>query len=440
MRPRALLFNLPPLGGDLFPISLGYIAASLARHGIDSTIGEIDADTLLTEGDICRFILDYRPAVVGVATYQINVRMAVRLAKLVKTCDPRIVVAFGGPQATFMPVAALAEMPSVDVIVRGEGEVVLPDVVRCAVHGRDLAGVAGIAYRDPTGLHETPPRPLVRDLDTLPSPYQTGVFRWRDHAGVALLTSRGCSWPCGFCYTPAAFARRIRAHSVRRVLADMDAAVRHHKRRFFFADPSFTFDRRRARAIMQGILRRRWNVHIWCETRADLVDAPLLELMARAGVRSIAYGLESADAAVNGLLDKKVDLRRFASVIAMTRAAGIEPEVFTLYGLPGQTRESALATLRFVQDLGVRVHGNSSGQQLHLFFGTRVHDEPERYGIRLLPRRRPAYLSPGTDFETGHMNKRDMAFVARKYRQAGRATVAAPSFPLFASDDSTPGF
>jgi anaerobic magnesium-protoporphyrin IX monomethyl ester cyclase len=432
MRPRALLFNLPPLGGDLFPVSLGYIAASLAARGIDSTICEIDADTSLTEADICRFILDYGPTVVGMATYQINVRMAVRLARLVKTCDPGIVVAFGGPQATFMPTQALTAMPAVDVIVRGEGEAVLPDVVDCSARGDDLAAVQGIAYRDATGLHETPPRALVHDLDALPSPYQTGVFRWRDHSGVAMLTSRGCSWPCGFCYTPAAFARRIRAHSVRRVLADMDAAVRHYKRRFFFADPSFTFDRRRTKAIMQGILRRRWKVQIWCETRADLVDAQVLELMARAGVRSIAYGLESADPAVTTLLEKKLELRRFADAITMTRAAGIEPEVFTLYGLPGQTRASALDTLRFVQDLGVRVEGNSSGQQLHLFFGTRVHDDPERYGIRLLPRRRPAYVSAGTDFETEHMTKRDMAFVARKYRQAATArTAGPPSYPLF---------
>ena len=64
MRPNVLLFNLPPLGGDLFPISLGYIAASLASHAIDSVICEISSVTSLTDREIAQFILTYKPVVV----------------------------------------------------------------------------------------------------------------------------------------------------------------------------------------------------------------------------------------------------------------------------------------------------------------------------------------------------------------------------------------
>jgi len=422
-----VLFNLPPLGGDLFPVSLGYIAASLARRGIDSIICEVDANTSLTDEEICDFLLSYRPTVVGLATYQINIRMAVRLAKLVKSCGPPIAVALGGPQATYMPGEALAHMPAVDVIIRGEGEAVLPDLVNCLFRHGDVSSVKGMAFRDEAGIHETGPRPLVHNLDTLPSPYQTGVFRWTDHSGAAMLTSRGCTYACGFCYTPGAFGRRIRAHSVRRVLDDMNACVRHGKRRFFFADPSFTFDKRRTRVIMRSIIERRWKIDIWCETRADLVDAELLGLMAQAGVRSIAYGLESIDPATNDVLKKKIDPLRFAQTIRMTQSVGIEPEVFTLYGLPEQTRESALQTLRFVQDLGVKVVNNSSGQQLHLFYGTDVLNHPQKYGIRLLDKRRPAYVSPGTDFETEWMSKKDIAFVAKKYKEAAAGIASDPT-------------
>jgi len=149
------------------------------------------------------------------------------------------------------------------------------------------------------------------------------------------------------------------------------------------------------------------------------VDAPLLRLMAKAGVKFIAYGLESVDDAVNKALNKRVDLRQFAAVIRMTQSAGIEPEVFTLYGLPKQTRESALRTLRFLQDLRVKISYNSAGQQLFLFFGTDVFNHPRKYGIRLLNKRAPLYLSPGADFETDWMTTKDIAFVARKYKKAG---------------------
>lgn len=418
MRPKVLLFNLPPLGGDLFPISLGYIAASLASHNIDSVIGEIDAITSLTDREIAKFILKFKPDVIGLAVYQVNIRLAVQLAKLFKKCDPSIVVVIGGPQATFMPGQALVKIPAVDVIIRGEGETVLPALVNCLARQGDIAKVKGIVFRGEDGIYETEAGPLVHNLDTFLSPYQTGVFRWSDHSGAAMLTSRGCTYNCGFCYTPPAFRRTIRAHSTRRVLDDMNACVRHGIRRFFFADPSFTFDKKRVRAIMRGIIKKRWKVEIWCETRSDLVDAQLLSLMAKAGVKYIAYGLESVDQEVNKAVNKRFDLRQFAETIRKTQSAGIEPEVFTLYGLPKQTRESALRTLRFLQGLGVKISYNSAGQQLFLFFGSDVFNHPRKYGIRLLKKRGPLYLSSGADFETDWMTKRDIAFVARKYKEA----------------------
>ncbi|MCX5714790.1 MAG: radical SAM protein [Candidatus Omnitrophica bacterium] len=418
MRPKILLFNLPPLGGDLFPISLGYIAANLASHNIESVIGEIDAVTSLTDREIAKFILKFKPNVIGLAVYQVNIRLAVQLAKLFKKCDPSIVVVIGGPQATFMPGKALSKMPAVDVIIRGEGETVLPALVNCLDRQGDIAKVKGIVFRGEDGIYETEVGPLVRNLDKFPSPYQTGVFRWSDHSGAAMLMSRGCTYNCGFCYTPPAFSRTIRTHSTRRVLNDMNACVRNGIRRFFFADPSFTFDKKRVRVIMRGIIKKRWKVEIWCETRSDLVDAQLLSLMAKAGVKYIAYGLESVDQEVNKALNKRIDLRQFAETIRMTQSAGIEPEVFTLYGLPKQTRESALRTLRFLQGLGVKISCNSAGQQLFLFFGTDVFNHPRKYGIRLFKKRGPLYLSPGADFETDWMTKRDIAFVARKYKEA----------------------
>lgn len=421
MKPKVLLFNLPPLGGDLFPVSLGYIAASLAGHNIDSVIGEIAAVTSRTDRDIAKFILKFKPDLVGFAVYQVNIRLAVQLARLVKRCDPSIIVVIGGPQATFMPGEALVQMPGVDVIIRGEGETVLPALVNCLARQSDISKVKGIVFRGEDGIYETGAAPLARNLDRFPSPYQSGVFRWSDHSGAAMLTSRGCTYNCAFCYTPAAFHRTIRAHSTRRVLEDMSACVKNGIRRFFFADPSFTFDKQRTRSIMRAIIRKRWNIEIWCETRSDLVDAPLLSLMAKAGVKYIAYGLESVDAKVNKALNKRIDLLQFAETIRLTQAAGIEPEVFTLYGLPKQTRESALRTLRFLRGLGVKISCNSAGQQLFLFFGTDVFSHPRKYGIRPLKKRGPLYLSSGVDFETDWMTKRDIAFVSGKYMEAAEA-------------------
>jgi len=414
---RVLLYTLPPAGGDLFPISLGYIAASLKANGIDAVVAEIDKVTKNTAREVADFILNYKPMVVGFSVYRANIKLALQLTRLIKIADPETIIVFGGPQITFMPKEALRQMRAVDVLMRGEGEMIWPQLVDCIRKNHDPATINGIVFMRGNNAVETPAAKLIDDLDHLPSPYQSQAFDLRQHKVAVLLSSRGCTFRCAFCYTPRAFGYRIRAHSIKRVLSDMAICVKARIKRFFFADPAFTFDKKRVSAIMQGIIKRHWKIEIWCETRADLVDEKLLRLMAKAGVKYIAYGLESVDTAVNKILRKPVDLKNFEKIISATHQAGITPEVFTLYGLPGQTRESSLKTVEFLKRLKIKLVDNSAGQQLNLFFGTDITNNPKRYGITLLKKRRPLYLCPGVDYTTRYMKRRDMVKAAQAYKK-----------------------
>lgn len=102
----------------------------------------------------------------------------------------------------------------------------MPALINCLEKQGDITKVKGILFRLEDGIYETASGPFVHNLDTFPSPYQTGVFRWSDHTGAAMLTSRGCIYNCNFCYTPRAFNRTIRAHSTHRVLVDMNVCVK----------------------------------------------------------------------------------------------------------------------------------------------------------------------------------------------------------------------
>ncbi|MBM3253826.1 MAG: radical SAM protein, partial [Candidatus Omnitrophica bacterium] len=210
------------------------------------------------------------------------------------------------------------------------------------------------------------------------------------------------------------FQRTIRYHSPQRVLEDIGTCIRNNIRNFFFCDPNFTFDKKRTMEIMDGIIKKRWEINIWCETRVDLVDIDMLAKMAKGGVKWIAYGLESADKKVLKAINKKIDLEQFRKIVKMTQDLGIEAEVFTIYGLPKQTYGSACQTLEFIKDLKVKMRGNSQGQQLSLYFGTDIYDNPEKFGIHIINKQRPLFLSPAATFETEYMNRQDISGIRRR--------------------------
>lgn len=417
MKARVLLYNLPPSGGDLFPISLGYIAASLKKNKIQTVLAEIQHLNSRTGQEVTNFVLEFKPTIVGFSVYQANIKLALNLAKLVKLIDPNICVVIGGPQVTFMPVAALEPMECVDVLIQGEGEVVMLDLVKCIESQGDISKVCGIVYMCDNKIYQTKPKPLVKNLDQFASPYKSSVFNLKMHSVATMLTSRGCSFNCSFCYTPLAFERKIRAHSSQRILSDIQLCVNAKISKFFFADPSFTFNKNRVKEIMQGIISKKWKIEIWCETRTDLIDESLLQIMAKAGVKRIAYGLESADDKVNTAINKKLSLQQFEKIVKITQRLGIEVEVFTLYGLPKQDYQSCLKTLELLKKLGIKLTGNSGGQKLNLFFGTDITDNPLKFGIKVKKKKKPSYISVGEDFETEYISPKQLKQVRRLYDQ-----------------------
>jgi anaerobic magnesium-protoporphyrin IX monomethyl ester cyclase len=414
MIPRVLLFYLSP--GHEFPISLGYIAASLKKHNINTTLENLGVNKPKNHKQISNFILKFQPRIVGFSAYQCNIREVLAIANLIKKVNREIITIIGGPQATFMPKEALLEMPSIDVLCRGEGEVVLPSLSDCLNNGKDMEMVNNIAFKKNDILIETEQEEFKKELDDFPSPYRSGVFNFADHKFGVILTSRGCPFNCHFCYTPNAFRHTIRYHSSQRVLEDLNICIKNNIRYFFFADPSFTFNRERVVNMMRGVIKKRWKIKIWCETRTDLVDKEMLAIMAKAGVKKIAYGLETVDKHVMEAINKRIDLDNFKKVVTLTRSLGMEVEVFTIYGLPKQTYESARKTLEFLNSIKVKIIGNSSGQQLALYFGTKIYDSAKKFGMHFIEKKRPLFLSPGTEFETEYMDRQEIALINKHYQ------------------------
>ncbi|MBI4880299.1 MAG: cobalamin B12-binding domain-containing protein [Planctomycetes bacterium] len=418
---RALLVELNPSSQPVTPIALGCLGAVLEAGGHEVRILGLGASSRFSPASLARFVQDFAPRLVGFSAYQRNIFHVKALAALVKEAAPGAAIILGGPQAAFLPESSLEALPDVDYLCRGEGEAVIGVLAEAIAAGGNGAAVPGATARAPCGGYATGAAPaLAKSLDDYPSPWLSGLLDPSELDEAIMLTSRGCAHDCVFCHTPRASGRSVRSLSPERAVAEIAYVARRGSGRLWFADPDFAFDRRRALFILEEVARQDLRAALWLEARADHLDPELLALMKRAGVHTVAMGLESASADTCRQLGKSLDPERVRLAARQALAAGLDVELFSQFALPQERREDALCTLRFVQEAGVKIRGNSNAQQMHVYFGSKICADPARYGIRPLRARFDPCLSLGTEFETEWMTRGEIESVQAAWRAASQ--------------------
>jgi radical SAM superfamily enzyme YgiQ (UPF0313 family) len=414
---NVLLIDLSPFTEAVTPVSLGYIGAALAGRGHSVKVISIGQSSTVSLSGLESFLEEFQPALVGFGTYQRNLPHVIALARLIKEKLPRASIVLGGPQASLMPDEGLAALPDIDFLCRGEGEAVIEVIAEAVLSGDTDQPVPGATRRaSDGGILTGPPVEPAADLDEYPSPWLSGILDPAAMSESIMLTSRGCPHNCVFCYTPAAFDRKIRCNSIERVLEEIAYVARRGTGRLWFGDPNFSFSEKRVIGILEGILSRNLEVEMWIETRADMLTPELIQLMKRAGVYLVAMGLESASPNVFPVLNKNLEPEEIREAARLALDAGLDVELFSQYALPHEGLEDAMATLQFVKDCGVKIQGNSNAQQMQIYFGSDICSDYARYGVTPLRERFPPYLSIGTEFETRWMPKHEIDKVKQAWK------------------------
>ena len=394
---------------ESIPISLGYILATLKSHGHDGAIVDDLRDRPLTFKALDQAILRLNPSLIGFTAYQSGMDRIRLISRYIKSRHRKILLALGGPQISAMPAEALEDLDDIDMLVRSEGETVMLAVAKALSPGGALETVNGITYRLGASVVDQPGRVEVPDdLDVYPSPYLNNIINLDGKDTAILLSSRGCKSNCFFCITPLLCKGKIRYHSIGRVMDEMQLLSGKGIERFWFADPNFTENRARTLEFVEKKLQLGIHTPFWFQTRSDLIDEELMDALHKSGADTMAFGLESASPSVLKNINKKLDVNQLRQNIEYAQSIGLNTELFTIYGLPGETVDDARITIEFVRSLGIPVESNSGSQQMQLYFGSAYERNPSKYLIKPLDRKRPRYLSAGSDFETAAMSSADI--------------------------------
>jgi radical SAM superfamily enzyme YgiQ (UPF0313 family) len=201
----------------------------------------------------------------------------------------------------------------------------------------------------------------VRDISQLPRAawhlLEMGRYapngRIQDLA-ISLPASRGCFMPCTMCAYNLHEGRNMRFRTPEEVLDEIEFLYRTYGiRQIRFRDPNFSGNKPHLRAIAQGMVDRHLPIEASAELSLELLERDLLELMYRAGIRTLLTGVESDDPFVMKSIGQHVKINQILKgKLAICRELGIKVYTFFLIGSPEESWHSVRKTMRFARSLG----------------------------------------------------------------------------------------
>lgn len=342
-------------------------------------------------------VLGLEPDVLGISVTCWNARKVYEVCRIVGAVRPECAIVLGGPEVGPIAEEVLAAQPAVHAVVRGEGELAFADLLAELASGGKVWRVDGLAVRKGDEVVSTPDRALIADLDSIPSPYLTGVMQPVD-GGAYLETYRGCPQRCAYCFEGKGYGR-IRSFSDERVAAEIEAvATTPGIRSFSFIDPVFNLTRERLAKLADLLAphaARGVRLHT-IEVDIERIDAEAAAALKRAGVASVETGPQTVGAAALEACHRPFRAEKFAAGVEALKSAGITCECDLIVGLPGDDAYDFLAGLRFCLALDP---GTIQSSTLHVLPGTELWERSVEFGLEF-DREAPheVIATPGVSF------------------------------------------
>ena len=344
-------------GGATTPLSLLAISTPLLRAGykvilIDSAITPHPQQRILDE------VKDALCLGISLVTGPM-IRETIAISRAVKAWNPDFPVILGGWHPSFLPIETLAA-PYVDMVVRGQGESALLEVVQRLESGMSVDDVDSVGFKQDGKLIFNPDRPLRSIVEAPPKAYHLADFdayqrafgrRW-----AAYISSLACPFDCSYCTNVAFYGPRWTALPAGQVVEEThDLATRYRVEKLRMVDDNFLFDRQRALRIAEGLVRVgarfQWSIQTTTSLTARLSEEEL-NLLRRAGLCQIWQEAQSASPQFQKLMKKSsqnVDDIYQAAERCLT--AGIRPSFNTTVGYPGEGLEERHHAINFINDV-----------------------------------------------------------------------------------------
>jgi len=342
------------------PLGLAYLAAVLEKDNIEVSVIDQYANGM-NNNEVVETIESIGPDLVGISCLTAAMGNIISLIGKIRDLKKEIKIILGNTHATVFAEQIL-EQNWADFIVRGEGEATLLELVLALKNSKNLDSVKGISFLKDEKITHTLDRPPCENLDSLPYPAYH-LFNLKHYNECAMLgihdiflpiqASRGCAYRCTFCSQDKVFSK-MRTRSIQKVVDEIE--VMHNKFKvnyFVFEDASFPFSVDFGNEFCDEFVKRKLHEKIkWVtEMRVDLVNFELLKKMKKSGLYLMLYGFEFGNQGILDITKKGTTLEQGYRAREWSRKAGVNTFGLFMLGMPGESRETCLETIKFAKKL-----------------------------------------------------------------------------------------
>lgn len=376
--PMTIRVNDTTTPGISIPLGLANIGAILETNGYHVSIIDALAEGInvvkknknytrvgLSDETIVEKLKYYQPDIVGISTmFTAYSSDSHHLAQVVKNYNPKTLVVFGGAHASILYQNVLVDK-NVDIVVIGEGENTILEIVKKFETNSSLQNISGTAIRDDQNkIILNPQRLPITNLDSLPLPARhllpMDLYLKDSHENkgsyvmrtpyTSVVTSRGCPNNCIYCAVPTIWGRCWRPFSAERIVNEIEHLVKRYGfKEIHFLDDNISVSRDRLEKICDGIIAKKLNIKWTCPNGIAIwtLDKSILQKMQKSGCYRLTFGIESGYPKTQKFIRKNLNLKKAKKIINLANKLGFWTFSTYIIGFPYETKKAIETTFNY---------------------------------------------------------------------------------------------
>jgi len=377
----------------LVALNSKYIHSSLAPWYLKAACGDGCGEIIVLEHtinddleNVLSEVYCLKPDIAAFSCYIWNIGKVLHISENLKKVLPSVKIVFGGPEVSFDAVKIMAENPFIDYIITGEGEISFKSLLTAIKDLKAepdktlLSSIEGLVYRSCGDILSSNSYTVIKDLDSLPSPYADEMLSSTSGKVVYFESSRGCPFSCSYCLSSTFDG--VRYFSLDRVKNELLKFIKAGFKLVKFVDRTFNCNKTRAKEIFKYVIEHGENTLFHFEAAADLFDDEMIEILSKvpSGRIQLEVGIQSTNMQTLAEVNRISNLDRvFNNILRLRQHGNIHLHLDLIAGLPYEGFCSFKTSFNEVYAL--KPHNLQLGF-LKMLKGSKIRREAHKYSYK----------------------------------------------------------